>query len=274
MVLEHFRRLVSYPEAVLARAQLWISNADHRNPAVIAIKKPRYGHTITTAGGLSPGTASLLCAAFAKSIELSFVAVFVAFLGQLLTTRAMANRKKGITIAEMGMRTWVLQPGTMISRWESVRYAAATFLGVFALVTALMAMVYTTASDALVAPKLKFGNTEHRVLYGQIATSFANTTYLMEKCNTPIPAANDPENYGQTCIQIQNSGEAYHNYMQYLAHWVDDIHIGNGSTNLTERPEPVAVSGQQHMRRVAANPIFRCYTTTLQSKGAGPIFRT
>ena len=67
-----------------------------------------------------------------------------------------------------------MQPGTMITRWESVRYAATSVLGALALIAAIMAMFYTTASDALVAPKLNFGKTEHRLLYGKVATSFAN----------------------------------------------------------------------------------------------------
>lgn len=211
---------------------------------MIAIKKPRYGHAITTAGRLSPNTASLLCAAFAKSIELSFVTVFVAFLGQLLSTRALSRNGKGVTIAEMAMRSWVMQPGTMLTHFESVKYAAATFLGVFALLAALMAMVYTTASDALVAPKLKFGKTEELVMYGKVATSFANNYYVEAHCNTPIQSETDKIDYQTTCISIQHAGEAYHNYMQYLTNWVGNIDSGNGSTNLAQRPDPVGVGGR------------------------------
>lgn len=104
---------------------------------VIAIAKPRYGHTITTVGGMTPQTASVLCTAFAKSIELSFVTVFVTLLGQILSHRALGERK-GVTIAEMSMRSWVMQPGTLITHWESVRYAAVTYLGAIALLAALM----------------------------------------------------------------------------------------------------------------------------------------
>jgi len=104
---------------------------------LIAITKPRYGHTITTVGSMTPQTASVLCTAFAKSIELSFVTVFVALLGQILSHRALGERKS-ITIAEMSMRSWVMQPGTMITHWESVRYAAVTYLGAVALLAALM----------------------------------------------------------------------------------------------------------------------------------------
>lgn len=205
---------------------------------LIAIIRPRYGRTVSR-GGLHFTTATTLYAAFAKSIELSFVTVFVAFVGQALSKRARFQLK-GVTIAEMSMRSWVMQPGTMISRWESVRYAAATRLGVFALLVALTAMIYTTASDALVTPVLQFGKTENRLMYGKVSTSFANTNYIMQHCNTPIPRATDSDN-GRTCIQIEHAGQAYHNYMQYLTIWVDDINSGNTSSNMIQRPDPVGM---------------------------------
>jgi len=115
----------------------------------IAYVKPRYGRRITSSGSLPPATASLLFTFFAKSIELSFVTVFVAFIGQVLSRRAFQRGGKGITIAEMSMRSWIMQPGTMITHGETVRYAAVSVLGVIALTAAFMAMFYTTASDAL-----------------------------------------------------------------------------------------------------------------------------
>ena len=205
----------------------------------IAIIKPRYTHMIGVPH-MTVQTASVLYAAFAKTIELSFVTVFVALIGQILSKRALGERKS-MTIAEMSMRSWVLQPGTMIAHWDSVRYAAATYLGAITLVAALMAMLYTTASDALVAPKLKFGKAEDLVMYGKVATSFANTNTIMDRCTTPIPTRDDPQNAGQTCIELEHSGEAYHNYMQYLGSWVDNIGVGNGSTDMAERPAPVGV---------------------------------
>ena len=207
---------------------------------LIAIIKVRYGSTISTTGALPIGTASVLYAAFAKSIELSFVTVFVAFVGQALSRRARFQ-PKGVTIAEMSMRSWVIQPGTMISHWESVRYAAATKLGVFSLLVSLMAMVYTTASDALVTPVLKFGRTENRIMYGKVSTSFANKDYIEDHCNTPIRGAMDPDNNGTTCIQIEHSGQAYHNYMQYMTIWVDNINSKNTSASLRNRPDAVGM---------------------------------
>lgn len=118
---------------------------------IVAMVKPHFGNRISVHGGLTPSTASLLSALFAKTIELSFVTVFVAFLGQVLTRRAILNKSRpgGITIAEMSMRTWIMQPGTLITHWEAVKYAALTFLGVIALTAAFIAMLYTTAADAL-----------------------------------------------------------------------------------------------------------------------------
>lgn len=116
---------------------------------IIAIFKPRYGRNIKSTGSLTPSTASLLCAFFAKTIELSFVTVFVAFIGQILSRRALMKNSRGITIAEMSVRSWIMQPGSMITHWDSVRYAGWTFLGSTALTATIIAMLYTTASDAL-----------------------------------------------------------------------------------------------------------------------------
>ena len=208
---------------------------------IIAIARPSYGHIIATAGKITPQLASVLTTAVAKSIELSFVTVTVALLGQVLSKRALGDRKS-ITIAEMSMRSWVLQPGTIFTHPESVRYAAVTRLGLFAMLAALLAMVYTTASDALVAPRLKLGKTENRRLFGKVSTGFANSPVLQNSCPTPIKQGDDPLFYGQTCVQIQYSGESYHNYMQYLLTWHENIQSGNGSADLLQRPAPVGVS--------------------------------
>lgn len=59
----------------------------------VAVAKPRWGRRITANGGfLTPASASLICAALAKSIELSFVTVFEAFLGQVLSRRSFCQK--------------------------------------------------------------------------------------------------------------------------------------------------------------------------------------
>lgn len=115
----------------------------------IALAAPRWGHAIRSTGGMSPGTANVLTQLFAKLIELSFVACFVTFLGQVLSRRAVSKATEGVTLAEMSMRSWIMQPGTLITHYESVRYAALTFLGALSLTAAVMAMLYTTAAQAL-----------------------------------------------------------------------------------------------------------------------------
>ncbi|KAL8648514.1 MAG: hypothetical protein Q9226_005957 [Calogaya cf. arnoldii] len=206
-----------------------------------AIIKPRFNHRITNTSSLRPATASLLSAAIAKSIELSFVTVFVTFLGQVLSRRALVKKSRGITIAEMSFRSWIMQPGTLITHWETVRYAALTFLGLISLLCAVTAMFYTTASDALVAPKLRMGRWEQRDLYGKVASDFASNPYIQTQCKTPISVQIDPTSSGSTCIAIQHNGQAYHNYMQYLTNWTTSIARGTGSDDLSQRPIPLGM---------------------------------
>lgn len=71
-----------------------------------AIAEPRWGTTVSSHGAMTLSTANLVCAILAKTIEMSFVTVFVAFIGQVLTRRAMTTRE-GMTLSEMSMRTWV-----------------------------------------------------------------------------------------------------------------------------------------------------------------------
>lgn len=77
---------------------------------VTSIYQPRYGRGISSSDGwkMAPSTATLVCTLFAKTIELSFVTVFVALLGQVLTRRAFVRKAKGVTLAEMTMRNWVI----------------------------------------------------------------------------------------------------------------------------------------------------------------------
>ncbi|MCJ1413824.1 hypothetical protein MMC32_000149 [Xylographa parallela] len=204
--------------------------------------KPRYGGFInTTTGKLSPINASTLTAAFAKTIELSFVTVFVAFIGQVLSRRALVVRSKGITIAEMSTRHWVTQPGMMLTNLDSVKYAGNTPLGILSLVAVVVAVLYTTASDTLDAPKLKLGRFEGRMLYGCVATSFANASYTEGSCQTPITRAIDADHSAESCIEIQYSGQAFHNLNQYLGAWATTAESNNKSTDLQHRPLPMAM---------------------------------
>ncbi|KAE8407042.1 hypothetical protein BDV37DRAFT_241801 [Aspergillus pseudonomiae] len=210
----------------------------------VACLKPRYGNFIGVDGNVAPSTANLLSAMFAKTIELAYVTVFVACLGQFLSRRALQKDSNGITISDMSMRTWIMQPGSMIVHWETLRYSALTFLGAMTLTATIIAMLYTTAAEALVSPKLLAGPQEDRTLRANVSTDFFNPVYMGLNCETPILSQTDPIYRNTTCLQIQHVGQAYHNYVAYLNRWSKMVTNGEAaSAVLEERPPP---SGSIH----------------------------
>ncbi|RAQ67582.1 hypothetical protein COH20_004531 [Aspergillus flavus] len=210
----------------------------------VACLKPRYGNYVGVDGKLAASTANLLSALFAKTIELAYVTVFVACLGQFLSRRALQKDSNGITISDMSMRTWIMQPGSMIVHWETLRYSALTFLGAMTLTATIIAMLYTTAAEALVSPKLLAGPHEDRTLRANVSTDFFNPYYMGINCQTPISNEEDPLYRGTTCLQMQHVGQAYHNYIAYLNGWSSMITNGqHASAVLEERPPP---SGSIH----------------------------
>ncbi|KAL4738377.1 hypothetical protein BDV11DRAFT_189787 [Aspergillus similis] len=198
---------------------------------VVAFIKPRYGQFIGVDGKLAASTASLLSTLFAKTIELAYVTVCVAFLGQVLTRRAITKGSRGISISDMSMRTWIMQPGSLIVHWESLRYSGWTILGAITLTATVVAMLYTTAAEALVTPKLKWGAVEERVIVGDVWTSFANGDYLADNCETPIAIQADIEYRNTTCLNMQHAGQAYHNYQSFIKEWAS---IAEGT-----KPSPI-----------------------------------
>lgn len=119
----------------------------------VAFWKPRW-KTVGTDREIALSTANLLCAFFAKTIELAYVTICVAFLGQVLSRRALLKDSRGVSISDMSMRAWIMQPGSMIVHWETLRYSALTFLGAIALIASLVAMLYTTATEGLGALRI------------------------------------------------------------------------------------------------------------------------
>ncbi|KAJ5158869.1 uncharacterized protein N7500_008520 [Penicillium coprophilum] len=205
----------------------------------IALRKPRWP-TISSNGPLVPSTASLLSAFFAKTIELAYVTICVAFLGQVLSRRALMRNSRGISISDMNMRAWIMQPGSMIVHWEALRYSALSFLGSVALVATFVAMLYTTAAQALVAPKLSLGPVQSTILQGKVTASFANPIYIGSECETPVTVDMDPDYRNTTCLQISHVGNAYHNYQQWIARWGQLVSSKNEtSSQLQKRPDPI-----------------------------------
>lgn len=143
----------------------------------IAVTEPRYGRRIRTDGFLTISGAALLSTFLAKSIELSFVTLVIALLGQTLARRAHSKKgPNGITLAEIGMRSWILQPGTLVTHWESVRYAGVTVLGITSLLSTILALLYVTAANALVQPQLKF-ITDQRTMQGMLLFTLIHTCH-------------------------------------------------------------------------------------------------
>lgn len=203
---------------------------------LVALIGPDY-KIITTNGKLTPSSSTLISAILAKTIELSFVTVIIALLGQELSRRASsARRRSGVTLAELSMRGWVAQPGTMLSRWEGVRYAGLSTLGMVAIIAALLAMLYTSAAAALVQPQLTAGKWHWREMQAMVKTSFANVQQIAKDCYTPVPREVDPDAHDETCVNIEHAAAAYKNYYTYLGRWSDKERDPNSS----DRPSGTA----------------------------------
>ncbi|CAG8067920.1 unnamed protein product [Penicillium salamii] len=205
----------------------------------IALAKPRWGR-ISSDGPLPPSTTDLLSSGFAKSIELSYVTICVAFLGQVLSRRALMTGSHGISISDMSMRAWIMQPGSIIVHWETLRYSALTFLGAIALVATFVAMLYTTAAQMLVTPRLSMGKVESTELQGKVSARFAWPDYLGATCKTPVTLEMDTENRNHTCQQIKHVGHAYPNYLKWVTQWAELVESHNEtSCDLKHRPKPM-----------------------------------
>ncbi|KAL4906011.1 hypothetical protein BDW74DRAFT_167622 [Aspergillus multicolor] len=205
---------------------------------VVAIQEPRYGRLIGQNGSLTLSTANNIGMLIAKTTELAYVTICVAFLGEVLSRRAITKGSRGISIADMSMRSWIMQPGTMVVHWHSLRYSGLTVLGVIALVVTFVAMLYTTAAEALVFPKLNMGPIEHRMLVAEVRASFANPTYIKRTCKTPL--VDEPD--GATCVDMNHAGQAFHNYQAFLQTWSDiaenSSQSASATVQLTSRPSP------------------------------------
>ncbi|KAI9666959.1 MAG: hypothetical protein M1831_001464 [Alyxoria varia] len=208
---------------------------------IIAAKKHQYKSYVADSGGhITPSNIATVYALFAKLIEMSFVAIFVAFVGQVVSRRSFVRAKSGgMTMADMSMRLWLLQPGTMFTRYGGLRYGAITRLGGLTLLATLSAMLYTTASQILVNPHLDFTGFESVHMRGQVKTNFGNVTYANQNCRTPITTSQDPVYWNSTCMTIENAAQTYHNYQFYLKNW-EAFSRGKGSSDLKSRPEGIA----------------------------------
>ncbi|KAF5235388.1 hypothetical protein FANTH_11727 [Fusarium anthophilum] len=203
---------------------------------VTAILQPRWGHKIASGASLSPSTATTLAALLAKTIEMSFVTVFVSCLGQVLTRRAFIRKANGMSLAEMTMRNWVIQPGSLITHFETLPSSSLTLLGMLSLTATIAAAFYTTASDAMVSPKLKSGSWEHKELIGYVRASYANAAYVREDCPYLFNITEDIH-AAESCMNVQFSGQSYRNLLNYMNMWTSLNQNGTEvSSDMKKRP--------------------------------------
>ena len=82
--------------------------------------------------------------------------------------------------------------------------------------------------------------TEITSLVSNVYTQFSAPEYVKSRCRIPVTISEDPSYKGNTCLQIEHVGMAYHNYEQYISNWgqMSDNNI-SASENLIERPPPI-----------------------------------
>jgi hypothetical protein len=148
----------------------------------------------------------------------------------------MKDHGRGVTLSELSMWRWVVQPGTLITHWETAKYAGLSILGLLSLLSAVLATLYSTAATALgmypvgmiirptltlpVQPMLKDGgHYTPNVFAGRVKTGFTNIGYLQTTCETPITKTMDQNAAGSTCLQLEWAGQGFHNYQRYLSAW-------------------------------------------------------
>ncbi|KAM6517009.1 hypothetical protein FSOLCH5_007961 [Fusarium solani] len=194
-----------------------------------AIVQPRWGDMISAKKGrLSPSNAALISQLLSKTIEISFATVFIGYIGQVLSRRAMASNTKGITLADMTMKKWVVQPGSVFTHLGAVSLAGFTFLGVMSFAVLIATFLYTTASEALVAPKLKYSPWKDANLQATVHTWYGNPVYAARQCQ-PLLKQNpgsdtdlwDMESYYEffNCLILQFSSQSSHDLYSYLIDW-------------------------------------------------------
>ncbi|KAI4639209.1 hypothetical protein J4E93_009387 [Alternaria ventricosa] len=125
---------------------------------------------------------------------------------------------------------------TLITHWETAKYAGLSFLGILSLLSAVLATLYSSAAAATVQPMLRDGNWDNGlVLAGRVKSDFANINYLKEMCQTPIRT--DKNAQGETCLQMEHAGQGYHNFQRYLSDWDLSARNGNGTSVQKLRPQ-------------------------------------
>lgn len=70
-------------------------------------------------------------------------------------------------------------------------------------------MLYTTASDTMVRPKLRFSGWHDRDLESYVMSPYGNAQYVKQACSTPLHGI-DVEHANESCLAVQYSGDGMH----------------------------------------------------------------
>lgn len=207
----------------------------------VSIKQPTIPF-ISSKAIFSPSIAGIVVSFLAKTIEISFVAVFVCCLGQALTRRSISLKSRGMTLSEITMRDWINSPGSLVMHFKEIRHALFSRLGILTAIATGGALLYTTASNTMVAPKLKMGTWEDKPLSGPYFTSYGSIKYAMKNC--PIlfggkdPIAADRE----ACISVAFCGQSYRDLLDFMATWSKVYENGTSKlTDMKDRPRPTSL---------------------------------
>jgi hypothetical protein len=183
---------------------------------------------------MSIATAILWTSIAAKTIELSSVTGFVTLLGQVVSRRAFVDSSsQGVTLSELTMWRWVVQPGTLVTQPEIAKYAGLSFLGILTLLSTILSTLYVTAATALVQPILKQSHWNNKTMVGLVSSDFAFLKYR-ERCRAPI--FNDPMSK-ISCDLIDETGKNYYNLVTFLSNW-NEMAESNNSALLDQHQRP------------------------------------
>jgi hypothetical protein len=196
----------------------------------LALKGQRYGSHIGNDPGakMSIATAILWTSIAAKTIELSSATGFVTLLGQVISRRAFVDSSsQGVTLSELTMWRWIVQPGTLVTQPEIAKYAGISSLGILTFLSTILSTLYVTAATALVQPILKQSDWNSKTLVGSVKTDFANMDYIESLCRIPI---NHDPGLQFICLQLDNAGKNYNNLATFFSNWEKMVESNNGTT--------------------------------------------
>lgn len=129
--------------------------------------------------------------------------------------------------AQLGDPAWLAN-----HPFRDLAVRGCVLLGALSLTATVAAMFYTTASDAMVAPKLKYGGWESKELYGGYWSSYANSGYVKQGCPYMFGFGGDAKEVDdqEACTNVEFSGQSYRNLLAFMETWTGIFE--NGTTRI------------------------------------------